>query len=122
MKKIILLLVLVLSTVLFADNLEDRLEMNLMKNYPKISDGDLKIFVKDYDVDIKKDRIEIEIELSKGETRNKFERFSKIELEKELKKIISSVKKEIDNGNIPIKVEIELDDDSFSKKVYNKYL
>ncbi|MGL4946764.1 MAG: hypothetical protein ACRDAQ_10160 [Cetobacterium sp.] len=122
MKKIILLLVLVLSTVLFADNLEDRLEMNLMKNYPKISDGDLKIFVKDYDVDIKKDRIEIEIELSKGETRNKFERFSKIELEKELKKIISSVRKEIDNGNIPIKVEIELDDDSFSKKVYNKYL
>ncbi|MGL5000105.1 MAG: hypothetical protein ACRC6J_00060 [Cetobacterium sp.] len=122
MKKIILLLALVLSSLVFADHLEDSLEMNLMRNYPELSDGNSKVFIKEYDVDIKKDRVKIEIELSKGETRNKFEKLSRVGLDRELKNIIATVRKELNNSNLPVKIEIELDEDSFSKKVYNKYL
>ncbi|MGL4977846.1 MAG: hypothetical protein ACRC5G_07495 [Cetobacterium sp.] len=122
MKKLVLVVMVMLSALVFGDYLEDKLEMKLTRNYPKLTDGKTNIFIEDYDVDIKKNRVEVEIKLARRQGREQFEKLNRDGLEKELQKMVADIKKEL-NGNIPVKIEIEVEKESFpSKKLYSNYL
>lgn len=54
MKKLVLVVMVVLSSLVLGDYLEDKLEIKLLKNYPRLTDGINKISIKEYDVNIKK--------------------------------------------------------------------
>lgn len=122
MKKFVLAVMVVLSSLVFGDYLEDKLEMKLLRGYPRLTDGVNKMSIKEYDVDVKKDRVEIEIKVPKELAREQFSKLNKDRLEKELEKIVADVRKEL-NDNIPVKVEIEVEkESSSSKKLYSNYL
>lgn len=77
MKKLVLVVMVMLSALVFGDYLEDKLEMKLTRNYPKLTDGKTNIFIEDYDVDIKKNRVEVEIKLARRQGREQFEKLNR---------------------------------------------
>ncbi|MGL5175168.1 MAG: hypothetical protein ACRC7F_02270 [Cetobacterium sp.] len=122
MKKVVLAVMIMLSALVFGDYLEDKLEMKLMRNYPRLTDGINKMSIKEYDVDVKKDRVEVEIKAPKEQAREEFAKLDRDGLEKELEKMVADIRKEL-NDNIPVKVEIEIEkESSSSKKLYSNYL
>ncbi|MGL6098118.1 MAG: hypothetical protein ACRC0G_00700, partial [Fusobacteriaceae bacterium] len=64
MKKIVLGMVLVFSALSFANEKDKSIEQSLMTKYPVLTDGTASITVHEYDVDIKKKKIELEIEFN----------------------------------------------------------
>jgi hypothetical protein len=121
MKKIVLVVMVILSSLVLGDYLEDKLEIKLLRNYPKLTDGINKISIKEYDVNIKKDRVKLEIKLPKKLAREQFYKLNKLGLEKDLEKIITDIRKEL-NDNVPIQIEIEVEKESTSsKKLYSNY-
>ena len=96
MKKIILIGSIIMSTLVFGDKasdvLEDRIENILEYKYRVISDGKDKIKVKDYDVDIFQDYINVEVEIgnvSKGFNFDKAFVAIKDEINKEMGKTMN---------------------------------
>ncbi|MGL5124027.1 MAG: hypothetical protein ACRC6K_07725 [Fusobacteriaceae bacterium] len=106
MKKILLGLMLLLSMVSFAgrnDAKENDLEMEILKNYSVIKDGNKEIGIKDLDVDMEVSRTKVEIELYDGTGDISFSA-----LENYSKEIANFVKKDLGNNN-KVLVEIEVD-------------
>lgn len=110
MKKLQIAFLLFGSIVAFGGDLEDKIEMNLMKSYPTITDGTTSLPIKDYDVDIKKDILKVEIEVRETDSSNIFDKMNKAELEKILSQIADVVKKEASStNNVNLKIEFEHD-------------
>lgn len=110
MKKLQIVFLLFGSIVAFGGELEDKIEMNLMKNYPAITDGTISLPIKDYDVDIKKNILKVEIEVREKDSSNIFDKMDKAELEKKLSQIADIVKKEASStNNVNLKIEFEHD-------------
>jgi len=104
MKKIILIGSIIMSTLVFGDKandvLEDRIENILEYKHRIINDGKDKIKVKDYDVDIFKNYVNVEVEIgnvSKGFDFDKAFIVIKEEINKEM------------NVNTDINIVVELD-------------
>ncbi|MGL6167928.1 MAG: hypothetical protein ACRC0Y_06555 [Fusobacteriaceae bacterium] len=119
MKKLKLAMLIICSSVIFAEDLEDKMEINLMKMYPTITDGKLTFPVEEYDVDIEKDILEVEIEISKRDSAN-FNKVNSRALEKNLSKIANTLRKNL-GMNQDVKIKIDLDDSFISDKTYKFY-
>ncbi|MGL4688241.1 MAG: hypothetical protein ACRCVS_06075 [Fusobacteriaceae bacterium] len=106
MKKILLGIMVVLSAVSFAgrnDAKENSLEMEILKSYSIIKDGNKEIGIKDLDVDMEVSRTKVEIELYDGT-----EDISVSALENYSKGIADFIRKDLGNNN-QVLVEIEID-------------
>ncbi|MGL6167702.1 MAG: hypothetical protein ACRC0Y_05365 [Fusobacteriaceae bacterium] len=119
MKKLKLAMLIIYSSVIFAEDLEDKMEINLMKMYPTITDGKLAFPVEEYEVDIEKDILEVEIEISKRDSAN-FNKVNSRALEKNLSKIANTLRKNL-GMNQDVKIKIDLDDSFISDKTYKFY-
>lgn len=116
MKKLIILLIISMHSLIFAndkyDILEDRIENNLEYNFKILNDGKKKLKVKEYDIDISENYVNLKVEVNSSTKNFNFdEAFSPImeEIKKEMKS----------NPNINIVVEVEkmIGDDEI---IYNK--
>ena len=93
MKKIIILLTISISSLIFTndkyDILEDRIENNLEYNFKTLNDGKGKLKVKGYDVDIFENYINLKIEINSTSKNFNFDK-AFIPVMKEIKKEIKS--------------------------------
>lgn len=116
MKKLKLALLILCSSVIFAGDLDDKMERNLMRLHPTITDGRFTFSVKEYDVDIDDNVLEVEIEISKRDSMN-FNNINTQAFERNLSAIADTLRK--NSGlNRDVKIKIELDDSSSSDKTY----
>lgn len=98
MKKVLGLILLVSSLALASDSPKDILEDKVEANLQQVFQGELRA---DYDVDIHKNYVEVEMEI-KGE---------KVPVLADLKKIneqlVSTIKKDIPNKKVKVTIEID---------------
>ncbi|MGL6098246.1 MAG: hypothetical protein ACRCZ9_13105 [Fusobacteriaceae bacterium] len=108
MKKIVLGMVLAISTLSFANGKEKAIENNLMTNYPVLTDGVSSVTVHEYDVDVEKKKIELEVELNNESDKAAFNNLNKEKLEMLAKEMAKFTQDEA-KKNLPVELKIKLD-------------
>lgn len=116
MKKILLGLTILLSIGLYANDIEDSVENNLLIKYPTLNSGLEKVNIHEYDVDIKKDKIKLKIELKGKNVKKDYEKLSKDDVVREVEEIVKYIKGEA-KSNLPVKVKIEIDNEVLPDEV-----
>ncbi|MGL4989189.1 MAG: hypothetical protein ACRCZO_07435 [Cetobacterium sp.] len=108
MKKIVLGMVLAISTLSFANGKEKAIEKNLMTKYPVLTDGVSSVTVHEYDVDVEKKKIELEVELNNESDKAAFNNLNKEKLEMLAKEMAKFTQDEA-KKNLPVELKIKLD-------------
>lgn len=116
MRKILLGLTILLSIGLYANDIEDSVENNLLIKYPTLNSGLEKVNIHEYDVDIKKDKIKLKIELKGKNVKKDYEKLSKDDVVREVEEIVKYIKGEA-KSNLPVKVKIEIDNEVLPDEV-----
>ncbi|MGL4308464.1 hypothetical protein [Cetobacterium sp. SF1] len=110
MKKLILCLSILSSVAVFANAQEDKIEMELMKQYPTLTDGTTSINVHKYDVDLDHHKIELKVELKGENIESEFNKLEKAKLETVASEMAKYTQTE-SGKKLPVELEIELDKD-----------
>ncbi len=104
MKKLIILLIIGMHSLIFAndkyDILEDRIENNLEYNFKTLNDGKKKLKIKEYDIDIFENYVNLKAEVNSVSKNFNFDE-AFIPVREEIKKEMKS------NPEINIIVELE---------------
>ncbi|MGL4904435.1 MAG: hypothetical protein ACRC34_02910 [Cetobacterium sp.] len=108
MKKIVLGMVLAISTLSFANGKEKAIEQSLMTKYPVLTDGVSSVTVHEYDVDVEKKKIELEVELNNESDKAAFNNLNKEKLEMLAKEMAKFTQDEA-KKNLPVELKIKLD-------------
>lgn len=116
MKRFLILLVIGLHSLMFAndkyDILEDRIENNLEYNFKTLNDGKKKLKVKEYDIDISENYANLKVEINSTAKNFNFD--------EAFLPIMEEIKKEMKSNpeiNIVVEVEKLIGDDEI---IYNK--
>lgn len=110
MKRLLLGIAILSSVSLYANEREDMVEKNLLTKYPALVSGVEKVDIHEYDVDIKKDKIKVKIELKGKDIKKEYEKLKKGDIDKETNEISKYIKDEI-KESLPIKIKIEIDNE-----------
>lgn len=119
MKKIVVGILIVLSSFLFGKDSDDRLERELQRDFPVLTDGRENLRVSEYDIDFESGYTKVEIKISERDGETIFRRMNSSKLEEQILKIVSQVRREMKNSN-PVRVEIETERRDSDKKLYYK--
>lgn len=110
MKRLLLGIAILSSVSLYANEREDMVEKNLLTKYPALVSGVEKVDIHEYDVDIKKDKIKVKIELKGKDIKKEYEKLKKGDIDKGTNEISKYIKDEI-KESLPIKIKIEIDNE-----------